>query len=194
MLYTPVKVSISQDQIDKLQSSLKSTDAAHLPLSIKIRLRDSNNEHILLLTRAQIARMERMKAKGRRTSITIRFSKRQVEKNLVHRGGFLGLLAGLAARVLPALAKGLATGLASGAAEKMLNGGGDGLYLFRSVHCIKVDPVEGNGLYLYPHTSSHGSYGDGLYLKRGNTVHRGEGLILGKNSPFKNIPILGWIL
>ena len=36
--------------------------------------------------------------------------------------------------------------------------------------------------------------GDGLYLKRGGAVHNGEGLILGKNSPFKNVPILGWIL
>ena len=80
--------------------------------------------------------------------------------------------------------KGVATGLLSGAADKVLNGG-DGLYLFRSGHCIRADPVEGYVLYLRAHPSSHGALGDGLYLKHGNTIHNGEGLILGKNSPFK---------
>ena len=52
-----------------------------------------------------------------------------------------------------------------------------------------------NGQYLAPHSSeNHAGVGDGLYLKRGDAVHNGEGLILGKNSPFKNVPILGWIL
>ena len=59
---------------------------------------------------------------------------------------------------------------------------------------IRVDPVKGNGLYLRSHTSGDGALGDGLYLKRGSSIHNGEGLILGQNSPFKNIPILGWIL
>ena len=37
-------------------------------------------------------------------------------------------------------------------------------------------------------------YGDGLYLRHpGSGIFVGEGLILGKNSPFKNIPILGSI-
>ena len=58
---------------------------------------------------------------------------------------------------------------------------------------MKVDLVKGNGLYITPHSSAE-TVADGLYLKRGSTIHAGEGLILGKNSPFKNIPVLGWIL
>ena len=53
---------------------------------------------------------------------------------------------------------------------------GKGLYL---------DPVNGSGLRLF---------GDGLYLKQGNKVMDGKGLILGPNSPFRNIPILGMLL
>ena len=49
---------------------------------------------------------------------------------------------------------------------------GKGLYL---------DPIYGSGLRLF---------GDGLYLKEGNTVVDDEGL----NSPFRNIPILGMLL
>ena len=38
------------------------------------------------------------------------------------------------------------------------------------------------------------SYGDGLYLKQGGKLYDGKGLLLGPNSPFANIPILGAIL
>ena len=95
------------------------------------------------------------------------------------------MLAGLAAKALPPLLKGLATGLVSGAVKKVV--GGDGLYLHKSGYCAKVEPVKGNGLYFTPH---RGGRCDGLYLKRGSTIQDGSGLILGPNSPFKNIPIL----
>ena len=195
MLYTPVKVAVPEDQLTKLKSSLNNKS-----LSIKIQLKGKNGkkmaeQHTLLLTRGQIAKIERVRVMGRQTFKTIRFSRNQIQKNMKHQGGFLSLLAGLASRALPALAKGVATGLLSGAVEGFgKDSSGDGLYLFRSGHCIKVDPVEGNGLYLRAHPPSHGALGDGLYLKRGNTIHNGEGLILGESSPFKNIPILGWIL
>ena len=197
MLYTPVKVAVGEDQVAKLKSSLHNPKS----LSIKIQLKAKNGkkmpeQHTLLLTRGQIEKIERVRAVGRQTFKTIRFSRSQIQKNMKHQGGFLSLLAGLASRALPALAKGVATGLLSGAVEGFGkdSGGGDGLHLFRSGHCIKVDPVKGNGLYLRAHPPSHGALGDGLYLKRGNSIRTGEGLILGKNSPFKNIPILGWIL
>ena len=192
MLYTPVKLTVAEGQMEKLKASMNKPF-----LSIKIRLKNAKNqavgEHTLLLTRAQIESVERARAKGRQTFKTLRFSRNQVKKNMMHQGGFLSFLSGLASRALPVLAKGLAKGFLSGAANGVLKGG-DGLYLFKRGHCIKVNPVKGNGLYLTPHSSSHGSFGDGLYLKRGNAIHNGEGLILGQNSPFKNIPILGWIL
>ncbi len=127
-------------------------------------------------------------------------SQLQLKKNRSHPGGFLGFLASLAARALPALAKGIATGALGGAAEQFMKGG-DGLYLFKRGHCLKVDPVKGNGLYLRSAPSGNGlggegaGRGDGLYLKRGNSLQAvGDGLILGENSPFKKIPILEWIL
>ena len=73
--------------------------------------------------------------------------------------------------------------------------GGDGLYLFKRRNCIKVDPVKGNGLYQGSHHSRNGVMDNCLYMKHGSYLQTvGEGLILGKNSPFKNIAILGWIL
>ena len=45
------------------------------------------------------------------------------------------------------------------------------------------------GLYLVPHPRF--VEGDGLFLKHGNDISDGAGLLMGKNSPFKNIPVLG---
>ena len=99
------------------------------------------------------------------------------------------MLVELAAIALPSILGGLATGLVSGAVIRAVSG--DGLYLHKLEHCVKLDPVRGNGLYLTPHS---GLAGDGLYLKRGSTIQNGSGLILGPNSPFKNIPILNLLL
>ena len=71
---------------------------------------------------------------------------------------------------------------------------GNGLYLHKSGHCVKLQPVEGNGLYLTPHSRLVGVSGNGLYLKHGTSIYDGRGLLLGSQSPFKNIPILKWIL
>ena len=189
MLYKPVKVTVAEDQLEKL----KYPGSLDKPfISIKIRLKGSD-EHTLLLTRGQIDSINRARSAGKRTFKTLRMSRSQVKKNISHQGGFLSFLASLASKALPILARGLASGFASGAADQVLSKSGDGLYLFKRGHCIRVDPVKGNGLYLTSHSSGH-AVGDGLYLKRGSAVHNGEGLILGKNSPFKNIPILGWIL
>ena len=194
MLYTPIKVTIAENQLEKLKTSLNKTS-----LAIKIRLKPKNSgseddQHVLLLTRGQINALERARASGRRNFKTIRLSKNQIKKNLTHEGGFLSFLARLASKALPSLAKGLASGFVSGASNEVLGKSGDGLYLYKRGHCIRVDPVKANGLYLRSHTSGDGALGDGLYLKRGSSIHNGESLILGQNSPFKNIPILGWIL
>ena len=194
-MYTPINLNVfTNDQHDKLKNAINHQKA----VSIKLNLEDnSSGKHILLLTRGQIAKIERAKLIGKRR-VTVHLSKRQVQENVKQRGGFLGVLAGLAARALPHLLKGLTGGLASGLASSAIKKvvGGDGLYLRKSGHCVKVEPVEGNGLYLTPHRggSLDGVHGDGLYLKRGSTIHDGSGLILGPNSPFKNIPILNLLL
>ena len=82
--------------------------------------------------------------------VTLHLGKRQVQANVQHQGGFLGMLAGLAAKALPSIFGGLATGLVSGAVKQAV-GGGNGLYLNKLGHCVKIDPVRGNGLYLTPH-------------------------------------------
>ena len=202
MLYTPMQLAVATDQLEKLKAYLTAGGVKKKNLSIKIQLRKKRGDpmpplHTLHLTRAQIASIEKVRAYGHRRFKTIRMSKQQVEKNRSHLGGILGFLASLASRALPALAKGVATGLLSGAAEQLTgnSSSGEGLYLFKRGHCIKVDPVKGNGLYLRSNPSGNGTMGDGLYLNRGGSMQTvGDGLILGKNSPFKSIPILGWIL
>lgn len=187
-MYTSMKVNVFTDQYDKLKNAI----AHQKSVSVKLNIQDDGGQHhTLLFTGSQIAKIKRSKLIGKR-QVTIRFSKRQVMANVHHQGGFLGMLAGLAAKALPSLLGGLATGLVSGAVKRAV--AGDGLYLNKSGHCVKVDPVKGNGLYLTPHRGLSGLHGNGLYLKRGSTIQEGSGLIFGPNSPFKSIPILNLLL
>ena len=207
MLYKPVTLVIAKNQIEKLKAMMTTFGREQKPISIKVDLNNrgggsGGGEQTLLLTRGQIAKLARAKAMGKSTK-TIRLSTKQVHANISHDGGFLGLLAGLAAKVLPSLAKAIATGLVSGAVSKAISSkkssssssSGNGLYLYKSGHCIKVEPVKGDGLYLHKHEPLDGKVrADGLYLKRGSCITSGDGLIFGKNSPVKNIPILGYLL
>ena len=88
----------------------------------------------------------------------------------------------------------LATGLLSGGVHKAISNGvvGDGLYLHKHDKCYRVQKLKGNVFYLAPHPRF--VQGDGLFLKHGNDISDGAGLLMGKNSPFKNIPVLGCLL
>ena len=69
-----------------------------------------------------------------------------------------------------------------------------GLYLKKGGLVTQVE-TDGCGLYLKPYKGKGlQSYGDGLYLKQGGKLYDGKGFLLGPNSPFANIPILGAIL
>ena len=71
---------------------------------------------------------------------------------------------------------------------------GSGLYLTKEGIVSQVE-TDGHGLYLKPYKGKGLKFhGDGLYLKRGGKLYDGKGLLLGPNSPFANIPILGAIL
>ena len=134
-------------------------------------------DHVFLLTPAQINRLDKAQVEGRR--VQNRLSARQVTKNVSYTGGFimsLALALPFAARVLPTSLSGLTTGLRSGGINKAISGSGAA--------------GDGNGLYLAPHCVK----GDGLFLKHGDDISDGAGLRLGKNSPFKNIPVLEWLL
>ena len=92
---------------------------------------------------------------------------------------------------LPALGVGALSGLASTGVSKAL---GNGLYLKKGGLISQVE-TDGEGLYLKPYKGKGLiGYGDGLYLKQGGKIYDGKGLLLGPNSPFANIPILGAIL
>ena len=193
-MYVPIKLYISHDQHERLKKAVQHGKA----ISVKVTI-NKKGRHTLLLTDLQRKRLERAKLMNK-SSITIKLSKNQVEANVKHKGGFIGTLLGLASKVLPTLLGGLATGLISGGIEKAIGGSGlhnhqcgNGLYLHKSGHSVKIIPIRGRGVQLLP-KKLRGVSGDGLYLKHGANIYDGRGLLLGKNSPFKNIPILGLIL
>ena len=195
MLYKPVKVNVPERIHEKLKLAISHENKKNI--SVKVKLDDGDEgdrKHTLLLTRGQIDKLERARLIGKKHA-TVRLSSKQVQANLKHEGGFLGMLAALAARVLPTLLGGLATGLVSGAVEKAVSG--RGLYLQKrgsGNNAARIQIVRGNGLYITPHPPIVVD-GHGLYLKgEDRRVYGGEGLILGPNSPFKNIPLLGLIL
>ena len=191
--YTNVKVNISEGQKVKLQHAIKAGCSA-----VSIHLGHEYLGHdILAVTDMQVKKLVKALENGR--GITIRTSSKQLKHNKKIEGGFLGLLAGLAARALPMIAKtvllalgvGALSGLASSGVQKAMV---SGLYLKKG-GCICQVETDGSGLYLKPYKGKGlQSYGDGLYLKQGGQLYDGKGLLLGPNSPFANIPILGAIL
>ena len=78
-------------------------------------------------------------------------------------------------------------------ADEMSKGDGIKMYLQKQGRCFGLEKC-GNGLKFVPRPKLAGVHGDGLYLRVGSGIYDGQGLILGSKSPFKNIPILGWIL
>ena len=184
MLYNPVKVNIPLKFHEKIKKNLEEErredggKKKKKSVSVKIDLNYSNNgEDTLLLTRGQIAKMERARLIGKKT-MTIRMSHNQVKANLKHEGGFLGMLiAALSAAIpslisaataaAPAVLASAATGAISGAISKAVSG--DGVYFQKNGLSARLQPVHGGGLYLSPHPIT--VQGDGLYLKRGNKMY-----------------------
>ena len=183
MSYIKYNVNISKGQEDKLQNAIKYKKAVALRLSKD----DLVGNHMLLLTQAQINNIN--KARLENKGVSLKLSGKQIQANLKVEGGFLGMLASLAATALPWLAKtilpGLATGLISGGVEKAISGSGvekDGFFIQRNGECCE-GTFSGKGLYLNP-SNYRTQYGDGLYLKSGGNIYEG-GSILNK------IPIIG---
>ena len=196
-MYTNVHVNISDNQ----QKNLKHAVDTKSPVTIHLSYEDLCGTDVLALTNSQVNRMKKAYQDGK--GITIKMSKRQVVHNMKTEGGFLGFLASLAAKALRFLAKTVLSTLATGAlsgvgsalAQKATNKAmGNGLYLKKGSNIARVK-TDGQGLYQKPFKGSGlGMFGKGLYLKQGGKIISGEGLLLGPNSPLKNIPILGWLL
>ena len=136
-----------------------------------------------------------MEAYEEKKGMTIRMSKTQLAHNMKIEGGYLTALAGLipflTGAVLPALGVGALSELASTEVQKLI---GNGLYLKNGSDVCEIE-TDREGLYLGP-ASGKGfeTVGNGLYLMKQGGLYDSRGLILGPNSPCKNIPILGTIL
>lgn len=182
-------INISENQKKKIQNAIQK----QIPVSIKLKHSDLTGNHKILLTQTQINKIN--KANNNNNGIVLNLSKSQLVKNKQYKGGFIGALAGIASAVLPTLLKslgiGAATALGSAAANKII---GKGLYLKKGGCVCSIKKI-GNGLYLRKiNGKGFESCGDGLHLKHQNKIYDGKGLLLGPNSPFKNIPILGILL
>jgi len=155
MLYNPFKVDVPSRFHDKIKKALE--DENKKSVSVKINL--SGGEDTLLLTRGQIAKIERARMIGK-DKMTIRMSRTQVKSNLKHEGGFLGLLIAALSAALPsiisaataaapAVLASAATGAISGVISKAISG--DGIYFKKNGQSAKLQPVQGGGLYLSPY-------------------------------------------
>ena len=148
--YTNVKVNISEGQKEKLQHAIKAGCPA---VSIRLGCEDVEGNDILVVSNSQAKKLA--KAHENSKGKTIRMSSSQLKHNTKTEGGFLGLLAGLAARALPMLSKtvlpasgvGALFGLASSGVQKAM---GSGLYLKKG-GCVCQVEMDGSGLYLKPY-------------------------------------------
>ena len=68
------------------------------------------------------------------------------------------------------------------------------MYLQKKGRCYGLSKTCDGGIKLKPRPKLAGVHGSGLFLRQGSDIYRGEGLLLGKSSPFRNIPVLGWLL
>ena len=194
-MYVQYKVNVSENHVDTLKDAIRLKKGVTLCFP-KGGIR---GDHGLLLTPAQINRLDKAQVQGKRIQIPL--SAKQVARNVSYTGGFIGMLASLAARAIPLVARalptilsGLTAGLPSGGINKAISGKGVGdvLYLHKHDKCYRGQKMKGDGLYLAPHPRF--VEGDGMFLKHGADISDGAGLLMGKNSPFKNIPVLGWLL
>ena len=108
--YVNVRVNISEGQKEKLQHAIKANCSA---TSIRLGHEDLRGSDILAITNSQAKKLAKAYENGK--GITISMSSRQLKHNTKIEGGFLGLLAGLAARALPMIARTVLPALGVGA-------------------------------------------------------------------------------
>ena len=193
-LFIEHKIHIPTDQHTKLKRAITGKSKQ---VSLKISNGDLQKQgsDTLLLTTGQILKLQQARSNG--TACTIIMRRKQIDANTKHEGGFLSLLAGLASKVLPVLLGGLASGVISGGIERAITSKkkGDGFFLNKNNSWYKLSPsAQGRGLYLSPRPRFPGTFGNGLFVKRGTQISDGSGLLLGPNSPFRNVPLLNLIL
>ena len=82
-------------------------------MSIRLSHKDLQGYNILAVTNLQAKKLAKARENGK--GITIRMTSKQFKHNTKIEGGFISLLAGLAARALPMLAKTVLPALGVGA-------------------------------------------------------------------------------
>jgi hypothetical protein len=195
--YTNVKVNISEGQVDKIKRAVQ----AGAPVSISLSHSDLNGEYVLSLTSAQVNKIAKAYQSG--TGVTIKMSKTQLMHNAKVEGGFIGAILPMLATagrfllysVLPPLATRLLSGVGQAAGSTAVNkiAGNGVMYIKKNGMGAKIQ-TDGRGLYLSPWQKGS-SLGEGMFLKSGSGyMPVGSGLLLGPNSPFQKIPILGMLL
>ena len=145
--YVNVKVNISEGQKEKLQHAIKANCSA---VSIRLGHKDLQGNDILAVTNSQANKLAEAHENGK--GIMIRMSSNQLKHNKKIEGGFLGLLAGLAARALPMVARTVLLALGVSALSRLASSGvkktmGSGLYLKKGGLVSQVE-TDGHGLYL----------------------------------------------
>lgn len=122
------KVNISKGEKQKLQSAIQFNEL----LSIHFSHKDLIGKDVLAFTKSQMKKMVKARKNGK--GVTITMNRAQLKHQLKIEGGFLGALAGLAAKCLPTIAKTVLptlgidalTGLVSSMMQKAIS---NGLYL-----------------------------------------------------------------
>ena len=183
MLYNPTQVVVACSQREKIKSQIHQKR-----IPVRIDLKNTSPTDTLLLTRAQISNIEKARALGKRKFKTIRMSRKQIEKNRNYQGGYLSILN------KDELDNNDEDN--NDVTSSSIDASDDGLYLLKNGHCMRVYPVQDNGLYLQEHSTDilNNISNDGLYLKQNNMIENGEEIIFAENSPFYNITVLKYIL
>ena len=120
-MHVQYKGDVSENQVDTLKDGIRLENGVTLCFPKGGIIGD----HVLLLTPAQINRLDKAQVEARR--VQIRLSARQVAKNLSYAGGFIVSPARalpFVARALPTISTGLTTGLLSGGINKAISGSG----------------------------------------------------------------------
>jgi len=108
--YVNVKVNISDRQKDKIKNALQSGAEA---VSIRFKPEDYTGKDLISITKTQHNKLTKACKAGK--PATIKMGKTQIRYNMKMQGGFLPLLAGLAAKALPILTGTVLPALATGA-------------------------------------------------------------------------------
>ena len=114
--YIEYRVTLTPNQKSKLASAIRNKS----PLTLRLKRSQLRTSDELMLTRRQIAKIEKSLANG--TGTDIKISRTQIKRSVKHGGNLFTSLASLGAKLLPYAMRGVskvAPALATGAASAL---------------------------------------------------------------------------